>query len=260
MTKPDDTNLTVTVLGSGTCAPTKARSTSCYHLQIGASSILIDIGFGSMRRMAEAEIDYRTVDYLFITHTHLDHFGDYGPLMMALNYTPGFSRTRPLTVVGPPGIDTFIQQVAQLHGDWIYKNDNFDVSIIELGSEEQLDFPEFGVTAFSMLHSVPVNGYRFKVVQKYICFSGDTGDCPEVVNLMKQADLAVLECSNPDGDPFEYHLTPELAGRIAQKALCKQLLLTHFYPTMEEFDVLGSCGRYFDGKIVLAKDLMTLTL
>jgi ribonuclease BN (tRNA processing enzyme) len=51
----------VTILGSGTCAVTKERSCSSYALQIGEQFFLLDIGFGSSRRLAEAGLNYRAI-------------------------------------------------------------------------------------------------------------------------------------------------------------------------------------------------------
>jgi ribonuclease BN (tRNA processing enzyme) len=74
------------------------------------------------------------------------------------------------------------------------------------------------------------------------------------------ADLLVLECSFPNERKIQGHLTPKLAGKVAKEAEAKKLVLTHFYPPCDEADIISQCREEFSGEIVLAEDLMVLTL
>ena len=244
----------LTILGSGTCVPTKRRSSSCYFLRIGDQNILLDLGFGSMRRMLDAGVDYRDIDTVVITHTHLDHIGDLGPLVMALRYTPGFRRTRPLTLIGPAGFASYLRDYAALAARWFFKEDGFPIRIIEL-SGDSAAFDTWRVTAFPMKHSVAANGYRIEAGTRVLAYSGDTGECDAVTPLLHEASLAILECSLPDDLAIDDHLTPSRAGRLAALAGPERLLLTHFYPMMDDIDVVAECGRYFKGNIFRAEDL-----
>ncbi len=55
----------------------------------------------------------------------------------------------------------------------------------------------------------------------------------------------------------EGHLNAILAGKIARESNCKKLILTHFYPICDDYDILGQCKEEFSGDIILAEDLMT---
>ena len=59
---------------------------------------------------------------------------------------------------------------------------------------------------------------------------------------------------------MEGHLTPGEAGRIAAQAGAKRLLLTHFYPECEGEDILGQCRKAYSGEILLAEDLLRVTV
>ena len=251
--------MNLTVLGSGACVPTLARSTSCYFLKTGHLNILMDIGFGSIRRMMEAGVDYREIDIILISHKHLDHVADFGPLMMALNYTPNFTRTKPLKVVGPENSREYFQKLADISGPWIFENENFETSFIEL-TNKTLSMDEIEITALSMSHGKFANGYRIQHNNKTLAYSGDTGYNENIVKLMSESDLSILECSFPDKSPMEGHLTPTLAGQIAHKAQTRHLLLTHLYPQMEHVDVKGLCAQHFSGKISIAQDLQKITV
>jgi ribonuclease BN (tRNA processing enzyme) len=64
-----------------------------------------------------------------------------------------------------------------------------------------------------------------------VAISGDTGDCPELRAMVKDADLAILEATNKQrGDVSEeelakVHLSEDLAIEIGQSA--KDYMLIH---------------------------------
>ena len=64
----------------------------------------------------------------------------------------------------------------------------------------------------------------------------------------------------PDGQKVEGHLTPSLAGQIAQAAGVKRLVLTHFYPACETVDIENQGRTTYNGELYLARDFMTLIL
>ena len=78
--------------------------------------------------------------------------------------------------------------------------------------------------------------------------------------MSKNTDLLILECSFPDNEKVEGHLTSSLCGRIAAKANVKKLVLTHFYPECDKVDIKKQCSKEFDGKIILAKDFMKINV
>jgi ribonuclease BN (tRNA processing enzyme) len=108
-----------------------------------------------------------------------------------------------------------------------------------------------------MAHISESVGYRIEFENgRSIAISGDTDYCRDIVDLASEVDLLVLECSFPDEKKVKGHLTPFLAGRIGLESGCKRLLLTHFYPICDEFDILKECRQVFQGEIILGEDLM----
>jgi len=246
----------LTALGTGTCAATLRRSCSAYLIEAGGDRVLLDAGCGTIRRMMEVEADYREIDVIACSHTHPDHVADLAPLLMALRYTPGYRRTRPLVLAGPRGFSAFYRALGAAYGETTISADGYDLRIVEL-HEERLVLGGWSLSARTMAHSRQTNGYRIEHEGRVLAYSGDSGPCDALVELCAGADLALIECSFPDESPVEGHLTPSQAGRIAARAGCKKLLLTHFYPPMEAVDPLPLCRRYFDGEIEIAGDLST---
>ena len=84
--------------------------------------------------------------------------------------------------------------------------------------------------------------------------------CKNVVELGRDADILILECSMLDKKKVDGHLTPSLCGRIADESNCKKLVLTHFYPSCDKIDAVSVCKKYYRGKIIIAEDLMRLKI
>ena len=80
------------------------------------------------------------------------------------------------------------------------------------------------------------------------------------MELARGADLLILECSFPDEEAIAGHLTPSEAGDIATRAGAKKLLLTHFYPEILTTDIEAQCRKTYQGDLVLASDLLSLSV
>jgi len=70
----------------------------------------------------------------------------------------------------------------------------------------------------------------------------------------------ILECSLPDGMEVEGHLTPSLAGKLADMANVRKVVLTHFYPECLKTDIETQCRKTFSGDLILGKDLLEISI
>ncbi len=95
---------------------------------------------------------------------------------------------------------------------------------------------------------------------KKVAFSGDTGYCKELVQLASKADCLVCECSFPDAMTVDGHLTPKLVGRVAKEAEIKKLILTHFYPEVENEPIVEIIKQAFSGEVIVGSDLSKFEL
>ena len=246
------------VLGSGTCIPTVDRGPSGLALSFGSHLIFFDGGGGSLRQMPRLGLDYRRVDYCCITHFHPDHVSDLVPFLFALNYTVDFTRSLPLHILGPRGLENFYAQMRGIFGHWIEAK-TYPL-LLQEGKESRFDFSDFSIHTLPMAHSDSSIGFRVEAGGRSLVYSGDTDYCENIVALGRKADLLILECSLPEERKKAGHLTPSLAGRIAREAGAKKLLLTHFYPVFEGHDIREECFREFSGEMILAVDGMKLTI
>ncbi len=240
------------VLGSGTSVPVADRALPGYAVRAGGLSILLDGGAGTNRQLARAGVSLLELDLLCYTHRHLDHVSDLPQLLFTL-HIPRFGRQKPLTIVGPPGFRAYVEELRRLSAPWL--DAPYGLEVREL-LDESLTIGEVRIEARETRHVKPSVAYRIEHGGRTLVYSGDTGECPEIVEAGRGADLLLLECAQPDEDPIDIHLTPTQCGRIAAAAAPGRLVLTHFYPAVLETDIAGRVRRAgYAGPLALAEDL-----
>ena len=246
------------ILGSGTCVPSLKRGSPGLVIKAGGKILLFDSGSGTLRRMLEAGITYRDADYIFYSHIHPDHVADLVPFLFASKYAD-IPRTKQLYITGGKGFKSFFKKLNKVYGKWL-EPELYKIKVREI-LNKSVDFGDFKVTTKSLAHIKESVGYRIEAENsKSIVFSGDTDYCKNVVELGRDADILILECSMPDKKKVDGHLTPSLCGRIADESNCKKLVLTHFYPSCDKIDAVSVCKKYYRGKIIIAEDLMRLKI
>src|SRR5688572_26493684 len=105
----------ITLLGTGTPAPSLERQSSGYLVQVGADVIVLDHGPGAHQRLLEG--GHRAVDvtHAFFSHLHYDHCMDYGRLVLQ-RWDQGAGRIPELEVYGPPPIARMTEQLFGAEG------------------------------------------------------------------------------------------------------------------------------------------------
>ena len=247
-----------TLLGTGTTVPDVDRGPTGFLLQAGGAALLIDGGTGTLQRLKRAGVDARDLDGGVYSHRHVDHTGDLVPLLFTLRVGMDRPRTRDYPIFAGEGFQTFLDSLCQVYGHWI-QGDGWSTPITELpldGPGEALLPGGVRLKTLPANHSAGAVHLRFEHDAKAIVFSGDTGPSDNLVHLAEGADLLVCECA--EAEPVEWgHLCPADVAEIVKDARPKQVLLTHFYPGVDEakaLRVVGACGvpvrRAYDGQVV----------
>jgi ribonuclease BN (tRNA processing enzyme) len=246
----------LTILGSGTCVPTIKRASPANYLKVGETNILVDCGSGTLRQIVKAKLDYKDIDYLFLTHFHPDHMADFIVLIQALNWTPNFTRKKDLTVVGPIGLKNFFELHLKPIPGIIKINASYKIIIKEI--KDKLSFNNFQVECVKTIHSDKSIAYKFIKKGKAVVISGDCDYDKKLVNFCKKVDLLLVECSFPNESKKKGHLIPKECGQMAKIAKVKKMILTHLYPMVKETR-LEQTREIFENTI-LAKDLMEVEI
>lgn len=248
-----------TIIGSGTCIPSQRRASPCMLVQAAGATILCDTGPGSLRQLLSAGIDISAVDMIIYSHFHIDHTADFCPFLFAAKYGKGLERKRSLTVMGPKGLQNWYEGLVGVHGRWIIP-ELFTIDWIETAGEKH-DFDGFTVESSQVLHGSSSIAVRIEESSdRSLAYSGDTDYCKGIIDICTNSAKAVLECSCPEGQKVEGHLTPSLAGRIARESGCRSLVLTHIYPEADRHDLMTPLRTQYDGPAEIAYDLMSFSI
>jgi ribonuclease Z len=284
--------LSITLLGTGTPAPSLKRQSSGYLIEIGADRIVWDHGPGAHHRLIES--GHRSVDvtHAFFTHHHYDHCMDYGRLVLQ-RWDQGAARIPELQVYGPPPIARMTEQLFGENG--IYAGDiaartnhrsSLDVfearggklprprpapRVTEIHAGSVVEGNGWKITAAHAQHAQPYLeclALRLDSSEGAICYSGDSGGVANsLVQLAKGCDLFIAMnhfFSGSEPTPAFRAATGNHRdnAEIARRAGVKTMVLTHLtdqidQPTIRE-QIVHEIRQIFDGKLVWGEDLMKL--
>ena len=244
----------LTVLGSGTVAPSAGRTAPAHWVRAGDARLLLDCGAGALHRAAQFGVDWPSVTHVALTHFHPDHWGELPMLLFALKWGTLPPRSAPLALLGPVGLKTRLTVLAGALGDWVLDSGYF-LDIREIQAGEQVTLVD-GVTleACKTPHTEESLAYAVRLGPKRLVYTGDTGESDALARWARDCDLLLAECSLPDGGGIGIHLTPSQAGALARAAHAQRLVLTHFYPAIEGTDPASVAARAFGGEVIAARD------
>jgi ribonuclease BN (tRNA processing enzyme) len=249
----------LTILGSGTNVhPTRAAAG--YLVQTD-HILVLDFGPRTLMNLIKTGVDRHQISHVLFSHYHADHFSDFITYLFdEIIFAKFEGGTRaPLTVMGPPGTTTLFQTMfGMLPG--------FDQTPFKLRYRDLSDRPfrigSTKITPHTVLHVPGLHclGYRVEYRGKALAYSGDSQYCIPLVRLCGDADLAVLDCSFPANRPNAVHLHAGQCGQVAHEAGIGKLVLSHFYPIAERYDVTAQAGEAFRGAITMARDRMSINI
>jgi len=252
-----------------------------------STPIVVDTGFGVTFKLLDAGINLPSIKYIFITHHHSDHNLELGPLL----YNAWINGLKePIHVYAPPGLKDLLS--------FYWESIKFDIET-RMNDEGRPDIrvlietheysegnitsnSDFEVTALKNIHPPVVESYalNFNLGNKKIVFSGDTAYCPALATFASNADYLVHEVMyvpaveelvkrRPNAMKLKesilsHHTSAEDAGKIANLARVKTLVLNHFVPSDDKSLTdqvwLNAVKTTFSGNIIVGKDLLQLAL
>lgn len=248
----------LTILGSGTGFPSASRGGPGHLVQCGDLNLVMDLGMGTLSKLDRVHVSLKQVGPILITHLHPDHTAELVSLLFALK-NAGIGRRDTLRIYGCKGLRDVVEKLEGIYGDWI-RPEEFDLQIHEM-EKDDVTFKGLGIISMPVRHTQGSLGYRLTGPSgKVLAYSGDSDLCPALVDLARDADVALMECSFPDQRKCAGHMTPSEVGRTARDAGARKVVLTHFYPECEGVDLVAQCRRVYGGAVLAGRDLMEIAI
>ena len=248
----------ITLVGTGTGVPSPRRNPPCTLMKLGEKCAIFDSGPGTLKSLLGLGIDFLNLDILFYSHLHLDHISEFAAILFAAKIPPTI-RKKTLDVYGPKGLKEYYKNICEVYKGTLY-TDAYRLNMEEI-ENKKISIDGFEISTKTLQHHDGGMGYRITTPgDKVVVYSGDTGYCNEIIELSRDADLLILECSFPDEIKMKGHLSPVTAGKVAHEANAKKLVLVHMYPVCDQHDLIGACKKEFSGEVLIGEDLMRFEL
>lgn len=223
--------LTVHFAGSGDAFGSGGRFQTCISLRTDAGHALLDCGATSLTALKQQGIDPGSVDAVFLTHLHGDHFGGVPFLVLDGQFN---RRERPLTVAGPPGTAERVRQAMEVFfpGSAAVQR-RFELRLVDLPARAPAAFGPFTVTGFPVTHAsgAPPYALRVETEGRTLAYSGDTEWDEALLDAAHEADLFICEAYMFERE-VKFHLSYAALQRERTRFTCRRLILTHMHPDM----------------------------
>jgi len=247
---------------------------------------VVDCGDGVARQFVFAGVPLPRLRHIFLTHHHSDHNADYGNLLL-LAWAAGL-QTR-VDAWGPPPLEKITKLFFNMNADDIATRiaDEGRTPLVPLVHVHELSKggpvmqdENVKVTATLVRHPpvVPAFGYRFDTRDRSIVISGDTAPSDNLIQLAHGADVLVHDALYVPGidrlvagvpnatrlkqSIMSHHTTAEDAGRVAQAAGVKTLVLSHLVPAEDPAVTdqmwIDAARVHFRGTVIVGKDLLEI--
>jgi ribonuclease BN (tRNA processing enzyme) len=243
-------NLNLHFLGSGDAFGSGGRFNTCFYVTSHTINFLIDCGATAVVALKKYGLSTEDIDVIVLTHFHGDHYG--GLPFFLVDAGKVVKRTKPLTIVSPPGCRSKLKELIEL----LYPGasdvlDELDLHFIEYTAHQPVEAESLKITAYPVIHAEAVlpHALRIQVDNKIIAFSGDTEWTDELLDVARDADLFICEC-NYYKKESKGHLNYQTILKKRDKLSCKRFVLTHFNEEMLENleNVAFECAK--DGKVI----------
>jgi ribonuclease BN (tRNA processing enzyme) len=188
----------LTFLGSGNAFASQGRYWSSFlvdkRYQFDAPPTLLP-------HLKQIGADLPELEAVFLTHHHADHF--VGLPFLLLEYVYMTKRSKDLFIVGPPGVEEWMEDFANRCYPEIGSRDaGYERIYIDAAPHAELKAGSVSFRSVPMNHvkdSMDAFGYQVSINGKTVAYTGDTMFCEEVFELADGADVLVVDCTYAEG-------------------------------------------------------------
>ncbi|MFZ5942764.1 MAG: MBL fold metallo-hydrolase [Bacillota bacterium] len=239
----------ITILGCYAPYAPAGGACSGYLFQMENFNLMVDCGHGAFAQL-QNHINFRELHTLVITHFHPDHYADIHAARHAFaGAIRDGSRSDPLIVYAPTEPSHIYQEISQ----W---RDVFITIPLEDAMLRKNKFGRVKVDFFPTEHTLPTFGTRIIDGNKVVVYTSDTAWTTNLADECQGSNILITEASLREADiahTIKGHMTAQQAGLLAQKSDSGRLLLTHFWPEYNLYQLKREAEVNYEGEVELAQ-------
>ena len=235
-------------LGTGAAWPDGDRSAPSFLVVVNDEPYLVDCGGGTSHQLMRVGVKPSTITNVFLTHIHIDHCVEFPSIVFGSYLT-----VKHFT-------DSIFDDTYNFARSMMQKLRGLEIIINTEEFSEGVVFSndDLTVLALPVQHGIETLAFKFVADGKTLVFSGDTAPCDNIVEIAKDADVLVIECSFPETTGVKKgHCIPSQVGEIATAARVKKVILTHLFPVCKgkEDEMIEEVKKHYNGEVHIANDL-----
>jgi ribonuclease BN (tRNA processing enzyme) len=224
----------VKLLGCGDAFGSGGRFNTCFLVDRGEASLLIDCGATAMVSIRRFDVDPNQVGAILVSHLHADHFGGLPSFILDAQLVS--RRRRPLLIVGPAGLTSRLATLMEAHfpGSTGAQR-QFSLKLVELTPGVPADIGEMAIraTGYAVNHpsGAPALALRIECDDKIIAYTGDTEWTDALIAAGRHADLLIAEAYYYERK-VRFHLDFATLHEKLPLIAAKRVVLTHMSSDM----------------------------
>jgi len=241
----------ITFLGKYGGYPGKDSATSSFLLESNGFHLLVDCGSGVLSKV-QSYVDLKDLDACILSHYHHDHIADVGVLQYAmLVETKLGNRTKPFPIYGHKRDAKFDELTHDIYTEGR-----------EISVGKTSNIGPFSLSFCETIHPAYCLAMKIQASGQTILYTADTEWKDDLVVFAKNADVLISEASiyKEQFGMVKGHLTGEEAGKLAEQAGVKQLLLTHLPHYGEQEKLVEEAKQGYSGPVQLVNPSMVIDL
>ncbi|MFJ8814115.1 MBL fold metallo-hydrolase [Amycolatopsis thermoflava] len=247
----------LTILGCSGSVPGPGQPASGYLLEADGFLLGLEFGNGVFAELQQRR-DPFDLDALVLSHLHPDHCADFSALTVLRRYHPAppyDTTARRLPVHAPANAPVRLAMAYAPNEAELAETDLSDVYEFHALSGEPVKIGPFEVTAIPVVHPTEAFGLRVRHAGRTLAYTGDTGPCDALADLVRDVDVLLAEASWTDAEdrPPGVHLSGKQAGELARDAGVERLLITHVAPWSDRDAILAEARAVFPGAALVER-------
>ena len=219
----------VTFVGTGEAFDPVLPNTSILYQ--GASTILMDCGFGAVHPFWARYPDPSLLDAISISHTHADHAFGLPGLLLWMRVA---GRERPLTIFGGPGVRDWLHRILELGYPGSFDPAScYSIEPVEVLPGAPLEYRGCRIETAQSEHSIHNLSTKITEGERSFCYSGDGIPTDATRALFRHADVVAHECYWLEGRDHGHSGARELV-EMAREEKIETLCLIHLGRHLKE--------------------------